>query len=100
VSNLLKYAFGLDAKLPAMPGFLPWVSAVVEELPAFVHRERAGASDLYYQVEASTDLMNWNIPVMEVTRSAAVAGWISVSTRAILPDNPQRTFYRARVQKP
>ncbi|NQX01340.1 hypothetical protein HQ447_11840, partial [bacterium] len=100
VSNLLKYAFGLDAKLPAAPGFLPWVAPVTGDAPVFRHEERAGASDIFYQVEASTDLVSWNIPVTEQTRGAAAAGWIAVGTRANLPAGSPKAFYRARVSRP
>ncbi|MEY3896610.1 MAG: hypothetical protein RLZZ214_2130, partial [Verrucomicrobiota bacterium] len=100
VSNLLKYAFGLDAKVPASPGFLPWISPVAGDSVVFIHEERAGASDISYQVEASTDLVTWNTPVVEQTRGAALGGWVTVSSRASLPENPQHTFYRTRVIAP
>lgn len=100
VSNLLKYAYGLEAKIPASSGYLPWISAVAGGTPVFIHEERAGASDILYQVESSTDLVTWNIPVVEQTRGTAAGGWVTVSSRASLQENPQRTFYRARVVAP
>lgn len=100
VNNLLKYAFGLDAKVPAGPGFLPFIQANPENLFTFHHEERAGAADLLYAVEASTDLIHWNVPVIEATRGPAAGGWVPVGSRASVPVNSPRVFYRARVSAP
>lgn len=97
ISNLLKYAFGLDAKALAGPGFLP---SIQTNPFTFHHDERAGAADLLYTVEASTDLVNWNVPVIEQTRGSAVGGWIPVGSRANVPTETPRVFYRSRVGAP
>ncbi len=97
VNNLLKYAFGLDAKVPARPGFLPETLATPPSHFKFRHDERAGTADLQYDVEASTDLVNWNIPVIEESRGNAVGGWVAVVSRADLAVEAPRVFYRARV---
>lgn len=100
VSNLLKYAFGLAAKSPAAASMLPELDPLTGSPPAYFHQERAGASDLSYQVEASSNLVTWNVPVVEVTRATAAGGWTGVWSRASLPANAARVFYRTRVANP
>ena len=94
INNLLKYAFGLDAKIPATPGLLP---ALTGTPPAFQHTERAGAIDLTYTTEASINLSDWDIPVIEETRGPTAGGWTPVDSRADLPAGTPRVFYRVRV---
>ena len=100
VGNLLKYAFGLNAKLPAAPDFLPELDSAGGASFRFVHQERTGASDLSYRVEATTDFVNWDIPVVEESRVFNPEGWLTVTSRVILPEGSTRVFYRVRVSIP
>src|SRR5690606_21973814 len=94
IANLLKYAFGLEAKLPASPDFLPIMSS---DGPQFLHRERSGANDIFYHAEASTDLLDWSVPVEETQRQGIGDGWFSVTSAATVPVGTQPLFYRMRV---
>lgn len=97
VPNLLKYAFGLPARIPASQALLPALVARPALSPLLYHEERPG-SELTYQVEASTDLTGWTTPVVEESRSAPDAeGWISVTTRPEVPSDTPRVFMRVRI---
>jgi hypothetical protein len=97
VCNLLKYAFGLDARLPASADLLPALFASDGDRPWFAHAERLGANDISYDVEASTDLVDWSVPVEEAQRSSANGGWITVTSSAMLPAENRAAFYRVKV---
>jgi hypothetical protein len=95
-ANLLKYAFGLNPRTPTDLALLP---KLVSEIHLhLIHKERTGASDLDYQVEASVNLTNWTVPVLEETRSEPDSdGWITVTSAAEAPESAPRVFYRVRV---
>lgn len=98
VAHLLKYAFDLDPKQAADFAQLP--SAQMDGAGRFVitHNERPGASDIRYEVEASTDLVDWSLPVVEANRSASsAAGWSQITTRADTAAEVDRIFLRVRV---
>lgn len=96
IANLLKYAFGLEAKTPASPLLLPALASSL----SLIHGERAGVGDISYHPEASADLVTWNVPVIEESRSAGPEGWVDVSSRADLPADHGKLFYRLRVASP
>ena len=56
--NLLKYAFGISPHTPAPPGTMPSVAAQGERLE-ITFRRQAGAADLEYLPQASSDLNTW-----------------------------------------
>lgn len=100
VCNLVKYAFGLDARLPVSADLLPILFSSGGDGPRFVHAERFGATDISYDVEASTDLVDWSVPVEEPLRSSANGGWITVTSAAMLPAETPAAFYRVKVTSP
>ena len=100
VSNILKYAFGLEAKNPANPGLLPSASLDTNGVFTLAHEERFGAADLTYATEASTDLLTWTTPVIETSRSNVVDGFSVVTARADLAPGAPRVFLRVKVTSP
>ena len=100
VSNLLKYAFGLNAKEPVPPGALPGMQATAGNPIRFIHEERVASGDLSYLIEASADLVTWNLPVVEESRVFESGDWYSVTSRADPPPGAQQVFFRVRVNIP
>ncbi len=58
VSNLMKFALGLDPNLPVRSGDIP-VGAVEGANMSLVFRKSRAASNLIFLVQSSTDLMQW-----------------------------------------
>lgn len=100
IPNLLKYAFGLTPRIPANRDLLPFGQFDGAERLVLIHEERVGASDIFYEVEASADLETWSLPVIEIGRTDPEGGWRRVTSRADLDDPFDQTFFRVRVSAP
>jgi len=59
VANILKYAFGLDPRIPVGSSELTQSELVGDKL-RLIYPERVGASDISYQPEKSIDLAGWS----------------------------------------
>jgi hypothetical protein len=64
-SNLLKYAFGLDPRVPNPPGSLP-TTAMSGGHFHFSFRRQKNAADLDYIAETSRDLLTWHAMTIQI----------------------------------
>jgi hypothetical protein len=101
VANLLKYAFGLDPKVPAPAGSLPVVDEVEGSLTLTYTRSKS-ATDLAFIVEVTTDLITWEtgpalVEVVDIDDLGA-SERVTVIAKT-LPGVNNRGFMRLRVQQ-
>ncbi len=93
IPNLLEYALGTNPRLPSREG-LPELESTPSEL-ALTYWKNPALADLAWQVEVSSDLVQW---------SALSDSLVSTQNglelrRASVPTNPPRTFLRLKVIK-
>ncbi len=101
IANLLKYAADLPPKTPAVPEDLTRPELADGHL-TLTYRELAGAQDIEYVVEVSTDLIEWQSGpdhVEEITRTPGERV-DKVTARAVLPDGAPAGFMRLTVILP
>ena len=94
MTNLLKYAFGLQPLIPA-PG-APVSLTFPGAATTFRYQRPANRPDLLYLVEASSNLTTWDSAEIIQTRIAQISGietWESVIPEA----DPQQRFMRVKV---
>lgn len=100
LSNLLAYALGAD--LPSLSKYLSPVPASVEvdgiRYPAIRFRRRQSATDVSFTAETSSDLAIWTPSTTPFSVEDHGDGTETVTIRATLPVNLQRTqFLRIKV---
>jgi len=99
VSNLVKYALGLDPKRPAVAGDLPVGFLDGDGRKSFRFLKPVGLEALY-QVEASSDLQSWRTDVVEQVSLEEVEGGSLVTVREVLSTPSGRAFMRLCVSLP
>lgn len=98
LSNLLKYAFDLDPHATTVAG-APVVSRHAGRV-ALSYFHRTDASDLFYQLEASPDLLRWSIRnthAPAVVLPLGVVGQWTVPDTGPFPEQAPHHFLRLRV---
>ena len=94
VSNLLKYAFGLEPRV-AVTGGLPVVELVGGSL-TLTYTKMLAATDLRYNAEWSSDLVHWN--QTNITEQLVSGVGLSQRIRALVPAAPATAkFLRLRI---
>ena len=88
VPLLLEYAFGMDPRLSDRSG-IPVVAMVGGNLTILFGQVR---SDVEYEVETSTDLIDWSTDGVVVFRSSLSIGWVPV-------ESGRQRFLRVRVAR-
>lgn len=88
VALLLEYAFAMNPHVPDQSG-LPEVAMVGDNLSILFEEVRP---DVNYEVETSSDLINWNTEGITVFRSTYSIGWVPVETG-------EQRFLRVRVAR-
>jgi hypothetical protein len=98
ISNLLKYAFGLDPLTPVSSTDLPQPERVDGAL-RLTYRELWEALDIEYIPELSQDLMGWDgEDVVEINR-VTDGDYDLVTVEAVLPEGSPRAFLRVMVRQ-
>jgi hypothetical protein len=93
MTNLMKYALGLDPKAPTSgPGVVVSQSGAA---CALTYQRPANRPDLVYSVEVSTDLSTW--AVSGVTMSAITSGDPQTWQGSYPSDQSTKLFLRLRV---
>jgi alpha-tubulin suppressor-like RCC1 family protein len=96
LSNLVKYALGLEPKTDATAG-LPVLAATETEW-TYLYVRPPGRTDITYALEVSTDLVNWN--TAGVTLAMTGSTETTESWRASYPQSlASRVFFRLRVTR-
>ncbi|MDP1578688.1 MAG: peptidylprolyl isomerase [Candidatus Didemnitutus sp.] len=96
LTNLLKYALGLDPKVEANAG-LPATAATANDW-TYIYTRPVDRADLTYTVEVSSDLVNWTsngVAHEAVASDAGIATW-----RASVPRGSAVQFFRLKVTAP
>ena len=98
LNSLLEYALGGQPQVPS-PGLSPDFDA----LGFSFQRLLQGTSELSYDVQASTDLQSWTLPVELLSTSTITVNGTAmekVTYRLISPSAPERVYYRLSVGLP
>jgi len=102
MTNLEEYAFGGQPGI-ASRAIYPQVSTGAQGSQIIFRRRPSSSSELTYTVQASTDLMAWNLPVnLLTTAPVTVAGDSFEQVNFAVPNQAtySRLFYRVVVQLP
>lgn len=104
ITNLMKYALGIDPDMPGYQGNL-WTGTVnvsgSDYLGLTYTRPEPAPSGVSYVAEASTDLVNWSTAGLVETLSTPSGGLRSVSVRHGTPIGSEpRQFLRLKITAP
>lgn len=103
VTLLERYAFAMDARA-AQPTLLPQLVVTQHaesDFPGFTFKRPSHTTDLNYRIQASTDLLNWNISQSETTIVSTGPGNLeSISLRDAIPIDSidDSRFLRVKVE--
>ncbi len=102
ISNLVKYAFGLDPWTPVARGDLPTTEFPADNGRFRIHyRERSDARDIEYVTEISHDLETWTAAdVTETLRESDGdrKGFDKVTVETTTLDTVERAFIRIKIR--
>lgn len=96
LSNLMKYALGLEPRVPATPTLA--MSATGSDW-VFTYTRPSDRAELSYSVEASANLVDWSASGVMHERVAIADGWETWTARVSLAAG-SRMFFRLVVTQP